>query len=154
MEITENDIVRNYRASRSYQEIHFDEIADAIRYVDGTTKPNDPIIALDFAKRIRRLKGNGSGGNWTGDCCFGDNIPTGCGDIHGLLALDYKLVNCVTARMKPPNESLGEGCLCEDNFAYTSTMCGYLHGLNALDYRIVDVNFESWTLWGYDADAS
>lgn len=147
MEITDADLSTNYGVSRSYQERQFDEIADAIRYVDETNKADDPIIALDFAKRIRKLKGKG-GGDWTGSCCFGDNIPTGCGKDHGLKELDYKLVNCVTARMKDPKELNGNGCLCEDNFYYGPPTCDNLYGLKALDYSLVNITWESDVLWG------
>lgn len=153
MDIQRKDIETHYGESRSYQEKEFDKIAEAIRYVDGTTKEKDPIVALDFWKRIRALKGSGGGGEWTGSCCFGDNIPTGCGEIHGVQELDYKIVNCVTARMKDPSDALGDGCLCEDNFAYGPPTCEGLYGVLELDYTLVGDDFPYNILWGYYIDA-
>lgn len=146
MNITKQDLERYYKKARAYQEEKFDGIGDAIRFVDGTTAP---IVALDFEPRIRALK-KLVGGEWTGSCCFGDNIPNGCGEIHGLLHLDYKLVNCVTARMKDPDEAIGRGCLCEDNFSYLRPACDGLHGLLNLDYRLVDCGFPCSIQWGWD----
>lgn len=151
MEFTRKDIDTHYGESRSYQEKEFDKIADAIRYVDGTTKEKDPIVALDFWKRIRALKGGGE--EWTGDCCFGDNFPNGCGENHGLLCLSYTLVNCVTARVKPLDEVIGDGCLCEDNFAYGDPACGRLHGLSALNYTLINVTIPVKILGGWYIDA-
>lgn len=42
----------------SYQEEHFKEIADAIRTKEGS---EEPIVALDFAKRILALEVGGGG---------------------------------------------------------------------------------------------
>lgn len=152
MVVTQADLDKYYRDTRKYQEEHHTEIADAIRYVDGTNKENDMIRAVDFASRIRRMKR--PDGEWTGSCCFWDNIPSGCGEDHGLLHLDYKLVNCVSARMKPLDEVVGNGCLCEDNFQYLSPACDHLHGLLHLDYSLVDCTFPYTVLWGWDPDAN
>lgn len=137
----------------SYQEVHFDEIADAIRYVDGTTEENDQIVALDFAKRIRALKGQGTGGGGvSGGCKLADNIPNGCGEEHGLLDLDYTLVTCAIERIQYPFPAENV-CLCDGNWAYGPPACGRLHGLLHLDFSLVDCIIPYSVLWGYD-DAS
>ena len=135
--------------ARAYQEIHFDEIADAIRYVYETTKEEDMIVALDFYKRIRAIKsmiGPGTGGK----CRLGDNVPDGCGENHGLLHLDYTLVNCVTEKLVDFREVVEGMCLCDDHWAYGPPACGGLHGLHHLDYTPMDCAVSYSTLWGYD----
>lgn len=135
---------------RSYQEVHFDEIADAIRYVDGTTKENDMIVALDFAKRIRAHKGQGGGG-LTGNCRLWDNVPEGCGEDHGLLHLDYTLVNCVTEKLRDNVKFIQPNtCLVDDEWAYGPPACDGLHGLLLLDFSVVDCTVSDSVLWGYE----
>jgi len=133
---------------RSYQESHFDEIADAIRYVDGTTPP---ITALDFADRIRALKSLAGG---SGHCNLWDNVPSGCGEFHGLRHLDYTMVNCVTEKLRDLTQAAPNICLCDDNWAYGAPACGGLHGLLHLDYTLVDGDFPYEVLGGYETDAS
>jgi len=132
---------------RSYQETHFDEIADAIRYVDGTTPP---IVALDFADRIRALKSLTGGGSLNENCHLSDNIPDGCGGVHGLLHLDFTLVNCVTERLRDPKTAGNHVCLCDDNWAYGPPACDNLHGLLHLDFSLVDCSMLYSVLWGYN----
>lgn len=137
----------------SYQEFHFDEIADAIRYVDGTTEENDQIVALDFAKRIRAHKGQGGGGTGVpSGCRLADNIPDGCGEDHGLLHLDYTLVNVVTEKIVDNYRTIGpNSCLCDDDWGYGPPSCKGIHGMLLLDYAVgepVQINQE--VLWGWE----
>lgn len=134
---------------RSYQERQFDEIADAIRYVDGTTPP---IVALDFADRIRALKGIIGSGPIS--CHLWDNVPYGCGDYHGLRHLDYSLVNCIVEKLVDFRVVDGNTCLVDENWAYGSPTCEGLHGLLHLDYSLVNCTYPYSVLWGYDYDAS
>lgn len=128
----------------SYQEQHFLQIADAIRYVWDT---DEQIPAVDFYKWIRALKsmiGQGGGGN----CHLWDNVPTGCGEVHGLLHLDYTLVNCVTEKLIDFNSVIEGICLCDDHWGYGPPACGDLHGLLCLDYTLVEPDFVYDVVWG------
>ena len=131
----------------SFQEQHFDQIADAIRYVYET---NITIPADEFWKWIRTLKSmiGGSGGGVTGNCRLGDNIPNGCGEVHGLLHLDYTLVNCVTEKLVDFKMALAGMCLCDDHWAYGPPACDGLHGLLCLDYTLTEPNFVYDVAWG------
>ena len=135
----------------SYQEQHFLQIAEAIRYVWET---DETIPAIDFYKWIRALKSMIGGGGVTGNCRLGDNIPDGCGDVHGLLHLDYTLVNCVTEKLVDFKNAMAGMCLCDDYWGYGPPACGDLHGLLHLDYTTtVDCVISETVLWGY-GDAS
>ena len=130
----------------SYQEQHFLQIADAIRYVWET---DEQIPAVDFYKWIRALKSmTGGGGGITGNCRLGDNIPDGCGEDHGLLHLDYTLVNCVTEKLIDFKMALAGMCLCDDHWGYGPPACGGLHGLLHLDYDPIEPPFQSSVVWG------
>lgn len=132
----------------TYQEAHFEQIAEAIRYVYST---NEKIPAVDFYKWIRALKSMiDSGGGLSGNCRLGDNIPNGCGDVHGLVHLDFTLVNCVTEKLRDNLKFLQPNtCLCDDNWAYGPPTCSDLHGLLHLDFSVIDCNLISTVVWGY-----
>lgn len=133
----------------SYQEVHFEQIAEAIRYVYETEVT---IPAVDFWKWIRALKDMISG-EGSGTCKLGDNIPDGCGEDHGLLHLDYTLVNVVTEKLIDFKKAFEGMCLCDDNWAYGPPACSGLHGSLQLDFSLVDVYPSYEVLWGY-SDAS
>lgn len=131
----------------TYQEIHFEQIAEAIRYVYET---DVQIPAIDFYKWIRALKSmiGPGGGGITGNCRLGDNVPNGCGEDHGLLHLDYTLVNCVTEKLVDFANALSGTCLCDDHWAYGPPSCGNYHGLLHLDYTATEPEFIYSTVWG------
>ena len=129
----------------SYQEQHFLQIADAIRYVWET---DEEIPAVDFYKWIRALKSMIGGGTGGGNCHLWDNVPTGCGENHGLLHLDYTLVNCVTEELIDFNSVIEGICLCDDHWSYGPPACGNLDGLLHLDYEPVEPNFFYDVAWG------
>lgn len=134
---------------RAFQEAEFDKIADAIRYVYETTKEEDMIVALDFYKRIRAIKSMiGQGGTGGGNCHLWDNVPTGCGEVHGLLHLDYTLVNCVTEKLIDFNSVIEGICLCDDHWGYGPPACNNLDGLLCLDYELTEPNFVYDVAWG------
>lgn len=135
----------------SYQEKQFLQIAEAIRYVWET---DEAIPAVDFWKWIRALKSMIGEGGFAGNCRLGDNIPDGCGEDHGLLHLDYTLVNCVTERLRDDLKFIQHNtCLVDDDWAYGPPACEHLHGLLLLDFSTVDCTVSDSVLWGYYDDA-